>query len=284
MQEHWLTVKLVESVHHALMSGRSVAATVANLRGATLPGLLEYKCLQWALNSSTLPPLPPTILSSPLGMALGQVRSDLGLRTSGPQKGPQANIDARPVEFCVIQHQDELEQRTWQQFETRFPRSAQGVGFPALAAHELQAALHEMVDNALDHAEAPIPVLVGYRVLPGIALFTVVDVGRGVLASLRSNSAYQRLQRDKDAIREALHDGVSRYGANRGGLGFRQVFKALLAQWGYLRFRSGNGSITMDGNDFDADKGEARYPPSLPGFQVTVCCRTSGVPPPEPLV
>jgi hypothetical protein len=111
-----------------------------------------------------------------------------------------------------------------------------------------------------------------------------VDVGRGVLTSLRSNPAYQHLQADKDAIREALHDGVSRYGPNRGGLGFRQVFKALLDQWGYLRFRSGNGSITMDGSDLDADKGEARYPPSLPGFQVTVCCRTSEALPPAPLV
>jgi hypothetical protein len=153
-----------------------------------------------------------------------------------------------------------------------------------MAAHGLQAAMHEMTDNALDHAEAIIPVLVGYQVTPGIALFSVVDVGRGILASLRSNPAYQHLQQDKDAIREALRDGVSRYGPNRGGLGFRQVFKALLDQWGFLRFRSGNGSITMDGDDFDADKGEARYPPSLPGFQLTVCCRTSGAAPPEPLV
>ena len=283
MYENWLTVKVVEGIHNALLSGRSVAATVANLQGATLPALLEYKCLQWALKSS-VPPLPKCIVSSALGLALAQVRSDLGLRTTGPQKGPQGNIDTQPVEFCVMQSLDDLEERTWQEFEIRFDRSAQSVGFPALAAHGLQAALHEMVDNALDHAEAPVPVLVGYRVLAGTALFCVVDVGRGVLASLRSNPAYQRLQRDKDAIQEALHDGVSRYGPNRGGLGFRQVFKALLAQWGYLRFRSGNGSITMDGDDLDADKGEARYPPSLPGFQVTVCCRTSGSPPSEPLV
>jgi hypothetical protein len=284
MQEDWLTVKLVEEIHDAVLAGLPVASTVAGLQRATLPALLEYGCLQWALNSSKVPPLPQALLSLPVGLALSQVKSDLGLRTSGPQKGPLGHINSQLVEFCVIQGQDEVDERPWQEFEIRFDRSAQAVGFQPLAAHGLQAALHEMVDNALDHAQAPIAVLVGYQVMEGVALFSVADVGRGVLASLRSNPAYRHLQTDKDAVREALKDGVSRYGPSRGGLGFRQVFKSLLAQWGYLRFRSGNGSITMDGTDLDADKGEARYPPSLPGFQVTVCCRTSAAPPPVPLV
>src|SRR5947209_16330456 len=155
MQENWLTVKLVEEIHDAVQAGLPVASTVANLQGATLPALLEYGCLRWALNSSTVPALPQSLVSSPLGLALSQVKSDLGLRTSGQQKGPQGHIDTQPVEFCVIQGQGELDERPWQEFEIRFDRSAQGVGFRPLAAHGLQAALHEMVDNALDHAQAP---------------------------------------------------------------------------------------------------------------------------------
>jgi hypothetical protein len=83
-----------------------------------------------------------------------------------------------------------------------------------------------------------------------------------------------------EAICMALRDGVSRHGPNHGGLGFRQVFKSLASFWGHLRFRSGEGRVTVLGEDCGPDRGEIGYPPSLPGFQVTVCCRTRE---PDPL-
>lgn len=280
----WLTVRLVEEIQEAVQAGHSVSSVVTSLQQTTLPALLEYGCLRWKMNSDAIPPLPPTIVSSPLGKALRQVTSELGLRKSGDGKRAQRHIAIQEMEFCALQCEEEIDERTWQEFEIRFDRSAQSAGFSSSAAHRLQAALHEMAENALIHAEAPVAVLVGYRVFDGIALFSIADVGRGVLASLRTNSSYQHLQTDKDAIREAIQDGVSRFGEKRGGLGFRRVFKALLEQWGYLRFRSGNGCVTMDGTDLDADKGEIRFPPPLPGFQVTVCCRTADSIPNEPLV
>jgi hypothetical protein len=117
-------------------------------------------------------------------------------------------------------------------------------------------------------------ILVGYAVEESMAVFSVADVGIGILTSLRSHPAYERIHLHKDAIRAALHDGTSRFGPNTRGLGFRQIFKALAAQWGYLRFRSGNGCVTLNGQALDADQGEETFPPDLPGFQVTVCCRT----------
>jgi hypothetical protein len=161
-----------------------------------------------------------------------------------------------------------------EQFEIRFDRSAQCVGFTDKTAHALHAALHEMAENAVIHAEAPTGILLGYQVAAGVALFSVADVGIGVLASLRSHPAYQHLELHKDAIRAALHDGTTRFGPNTRGLGFRHVFKALAAQWGHLRFRSGNGCITLNGEGLDADQGEESFPPFLPGFHVTICCRT----------
>jgi hypothetical protein len=50
-----------------------------------------------------------------------------------------------------------------------------------------------MTRNALEHAEAPIPALVGYQAVDGAACFSVVDVGMGVLASLSSHPAYGTL-------------------------------------------------------------------------------------------
>ena len=141
-----------------------------------------------------------------------------------------------------------------------------------------------MADNAVIHAQTDTPALVGYRVMEGFAQFCVADVGIGVLNSLRACPDFSSLRFDHEAIKEALRDGVSRFGRNRGGMGFREIFRSLAAQWGLLRFRSGEGCITMDGTDLNADHCSEDFVPRLPGFQVTVSCRTSESLPPEPLV
>jgi hypothetical protein len=69
-----------------------------------------------------------------------------------------------------------------------------------------------------------------------------------------------------------------------GGFGFRRVFKGLAAMWGTLRFRSGEGCVTMDGTDCDADRGEEVFVVNRPGFQVTICCRLSDQMLPFPVV
>lgn len=278
-----LTVRMVEEIQEAADRMLPVAAAISQLKQATLPALLEYGCLRWATEGS-LPALPPAITDSPLGQALLQVRCDLGLRSTGPQKAPLRRLDTQLAEFHILEGTDGLLDSEWQQFEIRFDRSAQSVGFSSTTAHALQGALHEMGENAVIHSEAPAAILVGYQVLKGAALFSVGDVGIGVLASLRSHPAYQHLELHKDAIRAALHDGTTRFGPNTRGMGFRQVFRALAAQWGCLRFRSGNGCVTLSGEGLDADQGEESFPPHLPGFQLTVCCRTSAATPAQPLV
>jgi hypothetical protein len=167
-----------------------------------------------------------------------------------------------------------LEGQPWQLFAIRFARSAESSGFSKKMALGLMGSLYEMTRNAMEHANAPTAALVGFQATQNAALFCVVDVGIGVLASLKSCTAYQHLSLHVDAIRMALREGVSRHGQNQGGLGFREVFKSLASFWGHLRFRSGEGGITMLGNGCGPDVGEVSYPPPLPGFQVTVCCRT----------
>jgi hypothetical protein len=136
----------------------------------------------------------------------------------------------------------------------------------------MQLAMSAMTENALLHANSNLVVLVGYQLLDHAALFTVADLGRGVLASLRSSPKFEYLANSRDALRLALCDGVSRLGQGNG-YGFHQVFKALANQFGTLRFRTGNVCIVMDGTEFEADLGTESYPEPLPGFQVTVCCR-----------
>src|SRR6185295_19579803 len=142
-----LTVQLVEQIQEAVEIGRPVATAVSKLQGATLPGILEYGCLRWTKGPQSIPALPDAISSSALGRALLEVRAELGLRSTGPQKQPFKRVDIQEVEFHVLEGQDELQDQEWQNILMRFTRSATSVGFSNQAANELQAAMHEMAEN-----------------------------------------------------------------------------------------------------------------------------------------
>ncbi len=284
MRLDWLTVQLVEKLQFALQRDVAVTATINGLRGVSLPGLLEYGCLRHSLNGAdSLPPLPQHLLDSDLCRALLEVRSVLGLRADGAQKRPPRRLERQASEFHVIETGEDVDDAC-EHFLTRFDWSAQGAGFSAQVAHALQGAFCEMAANAAEHAQSEAGALLGYQVMDGAAVFCVVDAGIGVLASLTSHPAYAHVIRHRDALRTAFQDGVSRHGPRTRGLGFRQVFKSLADQWGHLRFRTGEVYITMQGHDFNADLGGETFLPPLPGFQVTVCCRTGGDIPADPLV
>ena len=109
--------------------------------------------------------------------------------------------------------------KPWELYAIRFSRSAQAAGFNPTVANGLMAALYEMTRNALEHAESPHPAFVGYQAEGGVALFCVADVGRGVLASLRSCKDYSALTK---------HDGAA------------DEF-ALVADWTHRCFLIGSG-------------------------------------------
>src|SRR5947209_1119827 len=86
----WLTCEFVEELQQAAGAGKPVDCFVDPLENTTLPGLLEYGCAKW--HSPTLSALSAQIFASPLGRALQEVRSELGLRATGRQKHPPRTI------------------------------------------------------------------------------------------------------------------------------------------------------------------------------------------------
>lgn len=276
-----LTVETVEQLQQAAFSGRETIPFINTLDSATLPGLLEYGCAKW--HQRSLPPLPPAISQSPLGLSLREVKSELGLRTSGEQKRPRRTMEAHDHEFFVLEGNNPTVEQVWMEFLVRVRQSAKNIGFSFEKAKGIAASLGEMADNAVIHSNCRVGILVGYQAVEGAITCCVVDVGIGVLASLRTNDSYSGLTTHKDAIRKAIETGVTRF-QNGGGLGFYRVFKSLTSMWGTLRFRSGEGCVTMDGNDLDADYGNDDFVLNRAGFQVTICCRLSESPPRNPLV
>lgn len=281
----WLTVELVEEFQNLVHAPKTIENVVAGLKGATLPGLLEYGCLRWSLGDGLLPRLPQAVVNSAIGRSMGEVRSQLGLRSAGPPKPLLKRLDVQPAEFCTLGGKADLESTEWEQYLIRYERSSIDAGFSKAVAIKLHAALHELAENSVIHAASSTDTMVGYRVMPQISQFCVVDVGIGVLNSLKQCSDFSDFNTHVEGLRMALHDGVSRFGAGRGGFGFSRVFKSLAEQWGTLRFRSGEACITMDGTELDADVGLETFVPFRPGFQVVVSCRvTDGTSLREPLI
>jgi hypothetical protein len=275
MQSSRLTIELVESLQQLQRKDKPLLDIVSNLQSATLPAIVEYGCLRWS-RPEQFPALSDSVAKTPLARALSEVRSEVGLRRDGREKPPVRSLELRQAEFHTLQQGIDLDDDVeWLNYEQRFERAAQGVGFSNKAAANLHSALFEMAENAILHSQTPVAPLVGYQVASGLAMFVVADVGIGILASLRTNPKYVKLPNDVGAIQLALQTGVTCRRDEFGGLGFNSVFKALAEQWGKLRFRSGNGCITLDGLDLGTDKSRRHRPLPIAGFQVTVCCRAT---------
>ncbi len=277
-----LDVELVEKLQRAASKAKSIEPYVSALTSATLPGMVEYGCLrhQYPL----LPELPPALIRSAAGVALADVNSSIGLRMTGKQKTPPSLMTPQNYEFIVLASDENMTGSRWIEFASRFAMSVTGVGFHRQKALEVSAAMREMADNAVCHSESTNGILVGYEAVENYAVCVVADVGTGILRSLQTNERYARLTTHADAIETALKAGESRYGFGKGGTGFSSVFKYVAEARGTLRFRSGEAFVLLDGQDEHTDKTISHSVAFRPGFQVTICCRSSNRPAEEKLI
>ncbi|MHC2071101.1 hypothetical protein ACYFX5_26815 [Bremerella sp. T1] len=267
-----LNVDLVEKFQRAVAKSKSIEDHIAKLTSATLPGLVEYGCLRFQYPD--LPAVPRPIYSSKLGLALAKIRSPLGLRAHGDQEPSPSTITAQDFEFIALNSNDDMTGSRWLEFGARFAFSIVQAGFHRKKALEIAAAMGEMADNAVCHSRSRHGILVGYQTTNDSAVCIIADVGIGVLKSLKTNSRYKNLTLHVDAIETALKDGESRYGFGHGGTGFSTVFKNMAEANGTLRFRSGEGAISIDGKSNHFDKIIKHSVTFRPGFQVTLSCRS----------
>jgi anti-sigma regulatory factor (Ser/Thr protein kinase) len=275
-EDRVLDAHLVEEIHRLTATSAHLITPVINeVVDVTLTGLIEYGCLRWLCRE--LPKLPAHVMADGLGHAVVDASSDAS-RLAIARGTSEEDFRPRESEFVFFHTESDLLSQRVECFCIRFTRSVQHAGFAKPVSHCLQAGLREMMDNAVRHSLAPTRIIAGYHVRPKVAEFAVADVGQGVLASLRRSSRYSQLSSHSEAIRLALHDGVTSDESGRGGRGFNDIFKALTFEWGLLRFRSGESCLTIDGRGADANAGTVSFPPPMPGFQVSVSCQANGVP------
>ena len=173
---------------------------------------------------------------------------------------------------AMIALQPDVVSNVWTDFAIRAKRAAVQAGFDSSFAGQMVAALRELEDNIREHAGDIAGASISYHSQPGCFEFTVADQGCGVLSTLRSNPKYT-LPDDGAALRAALQDGVSRFGAEVGrGHGYRPLFTGLANRRAALRFRSGTGGLSIDGITPGLPSAQIGQKPRLGGFFASVCC------------
>jgi hypothetical protein len=136
-------------------------------------------------------------------------------------------------------------------FFDRFRRSLKSSGFGRLA-DAIAKAMFDMADNAVQHSGPdeyePEPGAMGYEVSDRAASFAVVDLGRGVLASLRTNPKWVHLGSSEAALDAAVRRSASRRTGEGNGHGFSDLHRALADLTGRLRFASGDSVLKLEGH------------------------------------
>lgn len=171
--------------------------------------------------------------------------------------------------------QDWLDEAQGQQFLVRFERALRHCGFPVPFAQGLGKAFAEMTDNVLQHSGArtqePAVAVAGFHVEHEWMTFAIADTGRGILASLRSNPRWAEVRNSTDALSAVLERRATRRPNEEEGHGFFEVFRALADRNALLRFRSGDGCLSLSG-EFNVPTFERGSSPAMPGFQLSVVC------------
>lgn len=175
--------------------------------------------------------------------------ASLVLNTFAERPILDTSISARSVEFTKApQTTPGVEEPNWIAFCLRFVDAGVKAGLSKTFAQALVSTLEEMSGNLLDHSKNVSSGLVGYRWSLGEFEYVIADAGIGVLQSLTQHPDYSFLMDSGEALETALTDGESCHGRDQHrGTGFNKLMFNIAQRNSYLRFRSGDHSLSIDG-------------------------------------
>jgi hypothetical protein len=274
----------VDELRRQVASGADLAPLKnAPVHAASLGGAIELVCswAQWVRDGA-----PAAGLVEQWAQRIDAISVGIELLRLG-KNPPITNHWSKPKwELHVIAEANEWLGDAGTDFQQRFSRSLVNNGFEQKMARGVSKAFAEMASNVLEHSSdegtKPALALVGYQVEPGWMSFSVGDLGRGVLASLRTNPRWSHIDTEEEALCATVRDHATRRTYETYGNGFQEVQHALKNRNGWLRFRSGDAALNIDGS-----QQEPLYVPKssspLLGFQLTVICALAGRPAPKSL-
>jgi hypothetical protein len=252
-----------------LLIAGAATPSIADCSGATLPGVLELFATAVALENTN--DLLERIEER--AGAADAVWHPLMLEWRRPSL---ANLTGelhgtRIFEFFRVRAVEDKTSDHFSLFLERFCRSMKCEGFPAKFADALAKVGDEMVDNVVQHSAMtpPFSGIAGYHVQEGRASFSVADVGRGILATLRDSPKWTHLENARSALRAILSEGASSRVDQGAGEGFKQLFASLVDHNCLIRLRTDDSMLTVAEGLTDREGGEL-ISPQLPGVQVSI--------------
>lgn len=157
-----------------------------------------------------------------------------------------------PKEFEFIKTPEtnsEINDAKWEAFLKRVENAGLRAGLEKILAASLAATLGEMVENIICHSETTETGIAGYRWTQNEFEYVVTDAGIGVMKSLQQHPDYQWIKDSSQALKTAIKNGETKFGKNtRHGTGFNLLLN-IAKRNGYLRFRSGNHSLILNGKN-----------------------------------
>lgn len=183
----------------------------------------------------------------------------------------------RSVEFYRLRTANDCISQDYQLFRERFVRSLRASGFAREFAYALAGAFGEMGDNVIQHSGGngdQYTGLAAYNVARQYMAFAVMDVGRGIYASLTSNPSW-RVGTPREALRLAVCQNASRRIEQSQGDGFRTVFRSMVDRNSLLRFRS-DDALLIIGDGGSHRQAVELCSARLVGLQLSACCALGG--------
>ncbi len=190
-------------------------------------------------------------------------------------RSPRVDHGTRQQElYPIINKESLLDSMIWHPFEARLTRSLIRIGqVPQAHTSGLHGVLYEITDNIIQHSgltEAePARGITAYQVTPKRFWLGICDVGRGALASLRTNPKWKFLNTDAEALNAILDKQASRRLFDDYGGGYKKLLQTL-AEVGYLvELRTGSCCIRLTLNNGKIVRNVYACPP-LQGFIITI--------------
>jgi hypothetical protein len=278
-----LTSSAVDGIRRLALADDNTTLSSLHFETASLSGVIELISTEVAFagsNHAALFNLPTFGAAAiPLQTARALWRNNCSFPLTA---GIHGTYD---YEFSSIRKKSDITGIDFQLFQERFVRASISVGHSSQFAHALAGVLGEMCDNIVDHSEWKGDVfssLIGYAVTNEFTSFAVSDLGKGILASLRTSAQWHQLATAGEALKAAvLRGATSRRGHTEGG-GFKVLLKNLVNRNSSLRFRSDDMVLSMGENN-DASEAHIMRSPPLKGFQVGLVCGIRGKPAEFPL-
>lgn len=269
-----LTASDIDEVRELVRQDSIAELQALYVDGVTLSAALELACCWWmwrAMGDEAFLVVEKWAARIPWLHSACRALSQRGL-----QIVPYEALYAAPEwEMCASPLPDQVIENDWPLFLDRFARSLQTRGFGRSLSLSLSKALSEMSDNVIRHSGegqgTPANGVIAYHVENRHMTFAVADVGQGVLSSLSANPKWHHLRTSTEALQAAVWKAATSNPIEEQGDGFMQVHRSLADLNGMLRFRSGDGVLSVNGQG-ESRQGSIGFVPPLSGFQLSISC------------